>query len=100
MTSGSAWPWARSPARFSAWSCAVGMNSVGIGLGLGMIGAFAVARVLRSQLFGVTPTDGLTYGCVVVLLAAVGIAACVIPARRAAKDRSDGGVEAWNRRGL
>lgn len=62
-----------------------GMKLVGIGLGFGMIGAFAVARVLHSQLFGVTPTDGLTYGCVVVLLVAVGSAACIIPARRAAR---------------
>jgi len=62
-----------------------GMRLVGIGLGFGMIGAFSAARVLRSQLFGVTPTDGLTYGCVVTLLAVVGGAACIIPAWRAAR---------------
>ncbi len=62
-----------------------GMKLVGIGLGFGIIGSFAVARILRSQLYGVAPTDVLTYGCVVALLAVVASAACVIPAWRAAR---------------
>lgn len=62
-----------------------GMKLVGIGLGLGVVGALALSRILRSQLYGVSPTDALTFGFVVVLLGIIASMACVIPARRAAK---------------
>ena len=56
----------------------------GIGLALGLIGAAAATRMLASLLFQVKPTDPLTYGGVILLLALVSLAASYIPARRAA----------------
>jgi predicted permease len=56
-----------------------------IGVGLGLCGAFAVTRVLRSFLFEVKPTDTATFAAVSLLLAAVALLACYIPAHRAAK---------------
>src|SRR5262245_55747300 len=55
------------------------------GLGLGLAAAFALSRLIASQLFGVTATDPLTYAGVALLLAMVAMAACYIPARRAAR---------------
>jgi ABC-type antimicrobial peptide transport system permease subunit len=55
-----------------------------VGLVLGMAGAYAVARQLRSMLYGVTPADPWTFSAVAILLAAVAAAAAYIPARRAA----------------
>jgi putative ABC transport system permease protein len=52
---------------------------------LGLIGAFALTRVLSSLLLGVGTTDFATFGGVTLLLAAVAFLACYIPARRAAR---------------
>jgi putative ABC transport system permease protein len=60
-----------------------GILLVGAGLALGVAGALAVTRILSGLLFGVTPTDVPTYIAVSMLLAAVALAACAIPARRA-----------------
>ncbi|HJT87621.1 MAG TPA: ABC transporter permease [Bryobacteraceae bacterium] len=54
-----------------------------IGVILGLASSFALTRVIRSALFGVTATDPPTYAAVALLLLAVAIAACVIPTRRA-----------------
>ncbi|NOT62135.1 MAG: ABC transporter permease [Acidobacteria bacterium] len=62
-----------------------GMKLVFIGATIGLIGAFAAARVLNTLLFGVTPTDPLTFGAVTAFLIGVGLLACWIPARRATK---------------
>jgi putative ABC transport system permease protein len=51
---------------------------VGIGAALG------ASQLLRSILYGVTPTDARTYASVVAILAAVALVACIAPARRAA----------------
>jgi predicted permease len=61
-----------------------GLRLTLIGVGIGLVGAIAASRVLASQLFGVTSTDPLTFCGVVLTLAAVALAACYIPARRAA----------------
>lgn len=55
------------------------------GVGLGLVGAWAVSRLLQSQLFGVTGTDPLTYlfGALLLLIAA--LLACGLPARRATR---------------
>jgi predicted permease len=52
------------------------------GLAIGMAAAVPLSRVVRAQLFGVTPTDGATYGAIAAGLAAVALAACYLPARR------------------
>ncbi len=62
-----------------------GMTLVLIGIAVGLTGAFALARLLSGLLFGVTPTDPVTFTVVPLLLGAVALAACWLPARRAAK---------------
>jgi len=58
---------------------------IGIGLVVGLCGALAFTRLLKSRLFEVTPTDPATFAAMAVLLAAVALAACLVPARRATK---------------
>ncbi len=62
-----------------------GMTLVVSGVALGLVAAFALTRVLRSLLFGVTPTDATTFLSVSGVLIFVSLLACYIPARRAAK---------------
>jgi putative ABC transport system permease protein len=62
-----------------------GMSLVVIGAGAGLIAAFNLMRFVSSQLFGVKARDPLTFLGVALLLAGVALAACWIPARRAAK---------------
>ena len=50
-----------------------------------MAGAFALTRLMKSVLFGVTPTDAVTFASVSVGVIAVALLACYIPARRATK---------------
>jgi putative ABC transport system permease protein len=59
------------------------LTLIGIAVGLG--GAFALTRLMVSLLFGVTPTDALTFVTVTFGLLAVALLACYIPARRATK---------------
>jgi putative ABC transport system permease protein len=56
-----------------------------IGISLGSIGAFALTRLIRGLLFGVSPTDGTTFVIVWLLMTIVAVLACYIPARRATK---------------
>ncbi len=62
---------------------ALGLTAVGLTLGL--IGAFALTRFLVTLLFEVKPTDLRTFAGVSIVLGAVAITACLIPARRATK---------------
>jgi ABC-type lipoprotein release transport system permease subunit len=59
------------------------MRLAGFGLGVGLVGALGVTRVVRSLLFGVTPTDPLSFGMITVFLTGVAVIASWIPARRA-----------------
>jgi putative ABC transport system permease protein len=56
-----------------------------IGIALGLAGAFVMTRALASLLLGVDTTDSVTYVGVSLLLLAVALLACYIPARRAAR---------------
>jgi putative ABC transport system permease protein len=56
---------------------------VAAGVGLGLLLALCGARLMRDLLFGVAPFDALTYASVALLLAAIALLACAIPARRA-----------------
>jgi macrolide transport system ATP-binding/permease protein len=62
-----------------------GMGLALIGLGVGLAGSLAVTRLMSSVLYGVSTTDVVTFALVSSLLAAVVLAACYIPARRAAR---------------
>jgi putative ABC transport system permease protein len=55
------------------------------GVAIGLAGALFAARLLRGMLFGVSPYDPVTLGGVACVLAAVGVAACWLPAARAAR---------------
>ena len=58
---------------------------IGAGITLGLGGAYAVTGLLTSLLFGVTATDPLTFATVPLVLVAVALLACYIPARRATR---------------
>ncbi|HST23100.1 MAG TPA: FtsX-like permease family protein, partial [Blastocatellia bacterium] len=62
-----------------------GLKITVIGLGVGLTGAFFLTRLMASLLFEVSATDPLTFALVGVSLTAVGLLACFVPARRAAK---------------
>jgi putative ABC transport system permease protein len=72
-----------TPRRILALVLAQGARLVVAGISLGLVGAVALGRVLRSLLYGVEPGDPLTLGAAAVLLAAIAIAACLVPIRRA-----------------
>jgi ABC-type antimicrobial peptide transport system permease subunit len=60
-----------------------GVRLVAVGLGIGLLAALGITRVMTRLLVGVSPSDPLTYASVALLLAAIALAACRIPARRA-----------------
>jgi putative ABC transport system permease protein len=62
-----------------------GMFLAAIGVAVGLTGAFALTRLMASLLFGVSPTDLVTFGLVTLGLLIVALLACYIPARRATK---------------
>jgi len=62
-----------------------GMKLALIGVLVGLVGAFALTRLMASMLFGVRPTDATTFSVISVLLIAVALLACYLPGRRATK---------------
>jgi len=62
-----------------------GMYLAGIGAVVGLAGAFAITRFMSSLLFGVSPTDIVTFALVTAGLLLVALLACYLPARRATK---------------
>ena len=62
-----------------------GMRIVAIAVVIGLAASLATTRLLQSQLFGVGPTDVLTFSVVTTLLAFVAMLACYLPARRASR---------------
>jgi len=62
-----------------------GMVLAMFGIGFGLVGAFALTRLMTTMLFGVEPTDPATFITIAVLLTAVTLVACYIPGRKATK---------------
>ena len=62
-----------------------GLKLAMIGVAIGIAGALALTRFLSSLLYGVAPTDPVTFIAVSLILIVVALAACYIPARRAAR---------------
>jgi putative ABC transport system permease protein len=62
-----------------------GLKLASLGVAIGLAGAFALTRLMSTLLFGVNPTDAPTFATVAVMLIAVALVACYIPARRATK---------------
>jgi len=58
---------------------------VGVGLVVGGLGALGFARLIQSLLYGVQPADPTVIGGVGLILGLTGLAACILPARRATR---------------
>jgi putative ABC transport system permease protein len=70
-------------ARIVAMVLGEGLVSVGVGLGLGMLGALALSRLVSGLLFGVGPTDPACYAGSALVLIMAAAAGCLLPVRRA-----------------
>ena len=62
-----------------------GMKSVLIGVLCGIVAAIALTRFLAAYLYSMTPTDPITFASVVAIFVGVALAACLVPALRAAR---------------
>jgi putative ABC transport system permease protein len=58
---------------------------IGIGMAIGLAASFAVTRLLKNQLEGISPHDPLTFISVTLVIALAGLAACWFPAMRATR---------------
>lgn len=62
-----------------------GMRLIAAGILIGLLASFGLTRLVASQIWGVSATDPLTFSAVVVIVVAVGLIACLLPARRATR---------------
>jgi putative ABC transport system permease protein len=60
-----------------------GLRLIAAGIVVGLVASYGATRLIASQIWGVSPTDPLTFAGVVLAIVVVGLAACVLPARRA-----------------
>jgi ABC-type antimicrobial peptide transport system permease subunit len=67
------------------WVFAIGLRPVLAGLVAGLFAAAAIGRALRGLLYGIAPTDPISFGLVSLILLMTAMLACYLPARRAAK---------------
>jgi ABC-type antimicrobial peptide transport system permease subunit len=74
-----------TPAKILSLVLKQGARVTAVGVVIGVVGSFLLTRAIRSLLFGLSPTDPLTFAAVALLLIAVALLACWVPARRAAK---------------
>jgi predicted permease len=74
-----------TPERVAGMVIRGGMLTAGIGILVGICAALLVTRFMQSLLFGVEPTDPLTFAAITTLLALMALAATYVPARRAAR---------------
>jgi putative ABC transport system permease protein len=68
--------------RISLWD---GMQQTGLGLAIGALAALMLTRLMQGMLYGVSPTDPVTFATALVLTGIVAIAASYLPARRAGR---------------
>ncbi|HEU5040175.1 MAG TPA: ABC transporter permease [Gemmatimonadales bacterium] len=73
------------PARVIRMVLADGGAMLALGIGFGLVGSILAARLLQGLLFGVPPRDPVTFLAVALVMALVGLAACAMPALRAAQ---------------
>ncbi|MFZ0639874.1 MAG: ABC transporter permease [Candidatus Acidiferrales bacterium] len=73
------------PGRVMRLILAHGLKLAVIGVAIGIVASLALTRLMATLLFGISATDPLTFAGVAILLTAVSLAACYIPARRAMK---------------
>ena len=62
-----------------------GMKLIAAGVAIGLLASAALTRLIASELWGISATDPWTFAAVVTLLSATGLAACLLPARAAAR---------------
>ena len=73
------------PGDVMCWVFAIGLRPVLAGLVAGLFLATAIGRALRGLLYGIAPTDPVSFGLVTLILLTTAIIACYLPARRAAQ---------------
>lgn len=73
------------PELIGRWVLTRGLRLVALGILLGLVGSYAVTRMLGSLIYDVAAWDFLTYAGVIALLATAALLACWLPARRAAR---------------
>ena len=64
---------------------AKGARLIAVGIIIGLFASYGLTRFLASQIWGVSTTDPWTFAAFVTLVVLVGLAACMLPARRAAR---------------
>ena len=62
-----------------------GLRLIAAGIVVGLLASYGATRLIASQIWGVSPTDPLTFAGVVLAIVVVGVAACLLPARRATR---------------